>query len=236
MAQIDLSTLPRSRKEAKALGLTQYFTGKPCKHGHIDARNTCDGTCRECARAKYRKWAEKNDRSEWNAEYKQKNRKRLSANKKKWYHANGGNPGVVSRRRDPKHHKLMRAAWRKRNRASIQAYESDYLATNIEARLARYLRNRVKSALRADKRGPYKTNSTTVLIGCSWAQLRAHLAAQFQPDMNWDNYGEWHIDHIRPCASFDLTDPEQQKECFHYSNLQPLWAEDNLRKSAKWAA
>ena len=54
--------------------------------------------------------------------------------------------------------------------------------------------------------------------------------------MSWDNYGThgWHIDHIRPCASFDLSDEEQQKICFHYTNLQPLWAEDNLKKSKKW--
>jgi HNH endonuclease. len=54
--------------------------------------------------------------------------------------------------------------------------------------------------------------------------------------MSWDNYGRdgWHIDHIRPCASFDLTDPEQQRQCFHYTNLQPLWAADNIRKGAKW--
>jgi hypothetical protein len=49
--------------------------------------------------------------------------------------------------------------------------------------------------------------------------------------MTWDNYGEWHMDHIQPCASFDQTDPEQQKICWHYTNYQPLWAEDNLRKS-----
>jgi hypothetical protein len=53
--------------------------------------------------------------------------------------------------------------------------------------------------------------------------------------MSWGNYGlhGWHVDHIIPCASFDLTDPEQQRQCFHYTNLQPLWAEDNLRKSDK---
>ena len=58
-----------------------------------------------------------------------------------------------------------------------------------------------------------------------------------EPDfVSWGNSSleGWHIDHIRPCASFDLTDPEQQKQCFHYTNLQPLWAEDNLRKSDKW--
>ena len=54
----------------------------------------------------------------------------------------------------------------------------------------------------------------------------------FHPGMSWDNYGSaWHIDHIRPCSSFDFSDPEQQKKCFHFSNLQPLWDEINTVKS-----
>ena len=70
------------------------------------------------------------------------------------------------------------------------------------------------------------------LLGCSAEQLRTHLEEKFTDGMSWDNYGYrgWHIDHIRPCASFDLTDPQQQLECFHYTNLQPLWAEDNFKK------
>lgn len=59
------------------------------------------------------------------------------------------------------------------------------------------------------------------------------LEQQFTEGMTWENYGEWHVDHIRPCVSFDLSIPEQQQECFHYTNLQPLWAKDNLQKSDK---
>ena len=65
-------------------------------------------------------------------------------------------------------------------------------------------------------------------------KLKQYLEPQFKPEMNWNNHGEiWEIDHIKPCSSFDLTDTEQQKQCFHYTNLQPLWAEDNLRKGDK---
>jgi len=73
------------------------------------------------------------------------------------------------------------------------------------------------------------------LVGASIESVRAHLEQQFKPGMTWANYGKigWHIDHIKPCASFDLSDPNQQKACFHYSNLQPLWALDNLSKGAK---
>ena len=67
------------------------------------------------------------------------------------------------------------------------------------------------------------------LVG-GWNEMVAHLESQFQPGMTWENHGAWHIDHIRPCASFDFNDPKQQHECFHYTNTQPLWAADNLAK------
>ena len=79
-----------------------------------------------------------------------------------------------------------------------------------------------------------KSSRTIILIGCSIEHLRQHLEAQFTDGMTWDNHGQWHIDHIKPCASFDLTDAEQQHECFNYTNLQPLWAVDNLTKGAKY--
>ena len=78
-----------------------------------------------------------------------------------------------------------------------------------------------------------KTGKTMELTGCSKEELYKHLESKFMEGMTWDNYGEWHIDHIIPCASFNLEDPEEQKKCFHLTNLQPLWALDNIRKGAK---
>jgi hypothetical protein len=80
-------------------------------------------------------------------------------------------------------------------------------------------------------KGTAKCESQMKLLGCTRDHYLHHMEAQFTEGMSWDNYGEWHQDHIQPCASFDQTDPEQQKICWHYTNFQPLWAEDNLRKS-----
>jgi hypothetical protein len=101
---------------------------------------------------------------------------------------------------------------------------------DINFRLTCLLRVRVCLALA----GKLKAARTLELLGCTIEQLRAHLESLFLEGMSWDNHGEWEIDHIRPCASFDLTDPSQQRACFHYSNLQPLWWLDNIRKGAKW--
>lgn len=83
--------------------------------------------------------------------------------------------------------------------------------------------------------GKTKSKRTQALLGCNREQLKDHLESQFQKGMTWENYGRngWHMDHRIPCASFDLTDPIQQAKCFHYTNLQPLWAIDNIRKNDK---
>lgn len=89
----------------------------------------------------------------------------------------------------------------------------------------------IRRRTRAVLKGENKSDSTINLIGCSREQLIKHIESMFDENMSWDNYGSWHIDHIKPCSLFDLSDEKQQKECFHYTNLQPLWAKDNLRKS-----
>jgi hypothetical protein len=113
-------------------------------------------------------------------------------------------------------------------------YNKKRRSTDINYKVTGNLRNRVYCAI--TKR--YKINKSFLaleLLGCSVDECREYLELQFKEGMSWDNYGThgWHIDHISPCASFDLTDPEQQKICFHYTNLQPLWATDNIKKGFK---
>lgn len=100
------------------------------------------------------------------------------------------------------------------------------LKININFRISGNLRNRIYYAIKNNT----KFKPTLKLLDCSIEFLKKYLQKQFTLGMNWKNYGKWHIDHIRPCASFDLSKPTEQKKCFHYTNLQPLWAMDNLSK------
>jgi hypothetical protein len=81
-----------------------------------------------------------------------------------------------------------------------------------------------------------KYDRSEKLLGCSWEEFINYIESKFTNGMTWENRGKkgWHLDHIRPCASFDLSDPEQQKECFHYTNLQPMWQPENQSKSSFW--
>ena len=98
--------------------------------------------------------------------------------------------------------------------------------------ISKRLRIRVANALK--KKNSYKSQSTEDLLGCKWNFFIKWIESQFKDGMSWDNRNLWHIDHIKPCCSFDLSNKEQQKQCFHYTNLQPLWAEENLRKNGRY--
>ncbi|HEY8687738.1 MAG TPA: hypothetical protein VIM07_00775 [Chitinophagaceae bacterium] len=102
------------------------------------------------------------------------------------------------------------------------------MMNDIGFRIKKNLRGRIYVAL---KRG-VKSESTVNLLGCSIEQFKKYFESLFTDGMSWDKYleGGIHIDHRIPCKNFDLTKPEDQKRCFHYSNLQPLWELDNLRK------
>ena len=151
---------------------------------------------------------------------------------------------------DPGRYAASCAKWRAKNRAKLVARSNDYRKRNLEKvraanrirdqrrrendiafRLKKVLRCRMLNAIR--RSGTRKNSRTQELLGCDIEFFRGYLEARFQLGMSWDNYGEWHIDHRIPCKEFDLTDSVQQKQCFHYSNLQPLWAADNFRKNAK---
>jgi hypothetical protein len=119
----------------------------------------------------------------------------------------------------------------KENREKIRDYKYKRYHSNLDFRIKCILRARINKVVK----GESKSDNTMSLVGCSVDELKIHLESQFQEGMSWDNYGieGWHVDHIKPCASFDMSDPEEQKKCFHYSNLQPLWAKDNLEKGDK---
>lgn len=116
---------------------------------------------------------------------------------------------------------------REKNPDKIREYKN-----RPECRIRKSQAKRIRKALAVT--GTAKTYKTLDLVGCTAPELKKHLEGQFAEGMTWDNYGleGWHIDHIKPLSSFDLTDIEQQKICFHFSNLQPLWAADNLAKGA----
>lgn len=125
--------------------------------------------------------------------------------------------------------------YRKNNPDKISKQKREYMASNTETvkkiKLATRMRARIHQALK----GNSKSASSTELLGCDIDFFKKHLESMFKDGMTWDNHGcdGWHIDHIIPCASFDLSDPEEQKKCFHYTNLQPLWAHENILKSDK---
>ncbi|MGV9199678.1 MAG: hypothetical protein ACOC4M_12765 [Promethearchaeia archaeon] len=100
---------------------------------------------------------------------------------------------------------------------------------NPNGYLASLMRGRVYSALKYYSEP--KKKRTMEYVGCDIETLRKHIEKQFQEGMNWKNQGKWHIDHRRPCASFDLNLEKERHKCFHYTNLQPLWGEDNLSKN-----
>lgn len=118
------------------------------------------------------------------------------------------------------------------SRAKIRERRKRNLQKNASERINNSMRSRIYAAIKGKgyKKGLLSNISYTVV------DLMTHLEKRFQPGMNWENYGKWHIDHIRPCASFDLDKQEEFDECWKLENLQPLWAYDNISKGSKYAS
>jgi len=163
---------------------------------------------------------------------------------------------------DKEYHKTYDKEWRDNNPSYAKDHQKEWLDNNpnykkeynlknkdkhnarnklrrqqdIQYKIKNLLRHRINVAIKAQS--GIKNFRLNELLGCTGKEVADYLETLFQEGMTWQNHGfgedKWHIDHIKPCDAFDLTDPEQQKECFNYKNLQPLWQPDNLSKGAKW--
>ena len=180
-------------------------------------------------------------------EYRLKNKEKFKNNNKKYHLENKDyiserkkeyrlkNIDYISKREKEyrlKNKEKVREACRrscKKRRKRINKYCRDRKRNDPSFRLRCNLKSRIYDSLKRVS----KSARTMELISCTIEELWSHLESRFEPGMTRENYGKWHVDHIKPCASFDLTDPEQQRVCFHHLNLQPLWASDNISKGAR---
>jgi hypothetical protein len=222
-----------SLEEARAKRLKFYVTGKPCRHGHLAPRRTLDRGCTACRsridRKDYYKHREK--RIAKTLRWRAKNPEKWGA----WLIANPEKVKRANKKWKSNHRDKINAtqrAYRKEHLPQFNAYFRKYYANDPQIRIRTALRARLLQTIK-HQRG-VKSGRAFELLGCSLEQFKVHLERQFLPRMNWENYGygdgKWHIDHIRPVSVFDLTDPGQQRACFHFTNLQPLWQADNFRK------
>lgn len=119
------------------------------------------------------------------------------------------------------------------NRERLIKQKIEHFQTHVEVRIKAALRGRIRSIV--NKKHVKKSARTMELLGCTLEFFLQHLENKFTDNMCWENYGfrGWHIDHIIPCDHFNLELPEEQRKCFHYLNLQPLWWYDNLAKHNK---
>ncbi len=131
--------------------------------------------------------------------------------------------------------KDYRAAWKLANRDDQNRKLREYRAARPSVRIKDSLTSLLRHALR--RSGQVKKNRAVELLGCSIQDFMIYMESKFQSGMSWENYGhgvdKWNIDHIIPVSLFDLSNSGHQKYCFHFSNLQPLWHTDNMKKSNK---
>ena len=206
-------TIPKTKKCSKCGD--EYENNLEFFYKCSQKRDNLRPECKKCTNAhhkEYRKNPEVKHRRNHAIKTWAKNNEERSSQIKKQHYENNKSKYIEKAKR-----------WKKEKCNSDPSYK---VLLSCRNRLSRIVREKDGS----------KPDSTLNIIGCSTNELKSNLEKQFVDGMNWENYGRygWHVDHIRPCCSFDLTDPEQVKKCFHYTNLQPLWAEDNLSKGGRY--
>lgn len=206
----------------KELGLSSYWK---CA-GHKDGLAYW---CKDCSRKNIKKWKEAHPN--YDVEYsKRYHKERPNASKENHRRYNEKYPGK---------HAQDQLKWTDRNPNYDKVYKKNKYYEDVQFRVAVNLRNRIRNAIRrqANKDGAcvQKPGSAWSDLGCDWPTYKAWMEAKFQPEWTWTGPGRklWHIDHVVPLASFDLTNREQFLKAVHYTNQQPLLGKDNLTKYTK---
>lgn len=231
-----------SYSEARTLGLSHYFTGKPCKLGHISERTSSNATCVECSRqfkSNYRN-SNKEKISKKAAEYSKQNRDLINNTRRN----TRKKPDKVEARRlardleaEREANRLRMKAYRENNpeeyRLKVNRWALNRKISNpsdVKAKAFMYscIRRMVKGY------GVSKTGSTCELLGYTRIELISHIESLFSDGMNWDNYGDWHIDHIKPVSKLISEGIKDPSVVNALENLQPLWALDNIRKGSRY--
>jgi hypothetical protein len=120
--------------------------------------------------------------------------------------------------------------WFQKNKEHVNLYNREKYKNDIEFKIKTTLRNMLNNKLKSQNED--KINSSINLLGCSIEEFKLHLEKQFLPEMTWENHGNvWEIDHIKPCSLFNLVELKQQQECFHYTNMQPLFKTTQIAES-----
>lgn len=198
--------------------LSAYYNKKDSKDGKATI-------CKECRKVQ--------DKA-----YYQKNRELKIAYAKQWEKDNPEKRREIARRhylKNQEYYQKKDQEWFQKNKARLRPirakYQRERKKKDPHYKLAFTVREKTWHAITKD----WKSSSSLELLGCSIEELKVHIESLFQTGMTWDNWSHdgWHLDHIIPIASFDLSKEEEQRKCFHYTNLQPLWAEDNLSKQDK---
>jgi len=205
------------RKEAVKKKLKYYFTGKKCHKGHLSKRITVSALCQDC----YRDIRSKYHKSE---KYKKSADKYKTSNK--------GKKTLEEYKNTPEYKSSRKKSLKKFRNSEKQKliFERYYKTEKGEiANMWRTLRIRLKNW--SGNKNARARSEMQKIVGCDKKTLRAHLESKFKQGMTWQNHGKWHIDHIVPLYKFDPTKYEDIKKANHYSNLQPLWAEENLKKN-----